>query len=624
MTPPPAQPASRTPDPDAPVRVDLRILATTDLHACLTPWDYYAHRLSFGRGLSRTASLIAAARSEVENSVLFDNGDFLAGSGLGDYMASREHGDLIHPMIAAMNHLRYDAVNLGNHEFSHGVPHLRKVLAQANFPVLSANFDFDDLPSVKRSVLVHKTVRDAAGGTHVVKIGVFGLLPVQTLRWEAKNLQGAARSNPMFETAMRKCRKLRDAGADIVIALAHTGVEQDLGLPHEENMAQAIAELPGIDAVIAGHSHQAFPKTAEEAAPLALVSAGFYGSHLGVIDLQLQRHPQQGGWQVLAHRSALRPISKRDPVKGTVMPLVADDPAILALSQPTHLDILADAERAIGQIPHRLHSYFAAVTSAPAMAMIAAAQKEALTAELAGTSYAGLPILSAVAPFKAGGRGGAENYTDLPAGNLCRHHIADLYVHPNTLVGFHLTGADLAQWLERSVSLYHQITPGAQDAELIHPDYPSFNLDSIFGVTYQIDLSQPPMFDASGALLNPKARRVVGLSYQGHPVQSDQAFVVASHSFRRDGIAGFAGTTQAHVIADHGVMLRHILRDHITEGRAIPVADAAHWRFCPMPDTTVLFSTSPTAREVVAEISAFRPVDLGQDRHGFLRFRLQL
>ena len=93
-------------------RFKLRIMATTDLHVHLTPWDYYSDRSSAVAGLARTATLIAKARTEVEASLLFDNGDFLQGSPMGDVVFQGQTADEIHPMIAAMTALGYDAVRL--------------------------------------------------------------------------------------------------------------------------------------------------------------------------------------------------------------------------------------------------------------------------------------------------------------------------------------------------------------------------------------------------------------------------------------------------------------------------------------------------------------------------------
>ena len=112
-------------------RASLRLLATTDVHVHLLAHDYYADRAAVF-GLAKTATLIAAARAEARNTVLLDNGDFLQGNPLGDYviteLSSEGASTSTHPAIRAMNRLRYDAACLGNHEFNYGLDLLERAL----------------------------------------------------------------------------------------------------------------------------------------------------------------------------------------------------------------------------------------------------------------------------------------------------------------------------------------------------------------------------------------------------------------------------------------------------------------------------------------------------------------
>ena len=101
----------------------LRIMETTDIHVHVFPYDYYADKPNDTMGLARTASIIDAIRAEAANSMLVDNGDFLQGNPMGDYIAyerGMKDGD-VHPIIKAMNTLGYDCSTLGNHEFNYGL-----------------------------------------------------------------------------------------------------------------------------------------------------------------------------------------------------------------------------------------------------------------------------------------------------------------------------------------------------------------------------------------------------------------------------------------------------------------------------------------------------------------------
>ena len=97
--------------------LELRLMETTDLHTNVVPYDYYQDAETDAFGLAKTATLIRAAREEVPNALLFDNGDLIQGSPLGDYKATidpLEEGET-HPVYQAMNLLGYDVANIGNH-----------------------------------------------------------------------------------------------------------------------------------------------------------------------------------------------------------------------------------------------------------------------------------------------------------------------------------------------------------------------------------------------------------------------------------------------------------------------------------------------------------------------------
>ncbi len=126
----------------------LRIMATTDLHMQILPWDYFGNCPAPGRGLARIAAMVARHRAAHPNTLLLDNGDFLHGNPLGDFAASTASGDRVHPGIAAMNALRYDAATLGNHDFNHGAAFLLRALAGARHPVTLANLGVSGDPGL--------------------------------------------------------------------------------------------------------------------------------------------------------------------------------------------------------------------------------------------------------------------------------------------------------------------------------------------------------------------------------------------------------------------------------------------------------------------------------------------
>ncbi len=160
--------------------LSLRLLATSDLHAHLFPFNYYTDRREDGVGLAALAGLIERARAECPNTLLVDNGDTLQGAPLGDAAVS----DLMpegatHPMIAAMNEIGYDAATVGNHDFDFGLDALLRALSAARYPVVLANavIPADRRPLLPPHVILERNLTDREGRAHRLRIGVTGVAP---------------------------------------------------------------------------------------------------------------------------------------------------------------------------------------------------------------------------------------------------------------------------------------------------------------------------------------------------------------------------------------------------------------------------------------------------------------
>ena len=620
----------------------LRIMETTDIHVAVYPYDYYADAADDKLGLSRTATIIDRIRAEAGNSMLVDNGDFLQGNPLGDFIAY-ERGmkdGAVHPVIKAMNTLGYDCGTLGNHEFNYGLDFLFDVMKGANFPYVCANLTKGRLAAdarqdelfIKPYVIVEKAIRDGAGAGHKVKVGFIGFVPPQIMVWDSKNLDGKANARDIVQAAKAWVPQMKEDGADIVIALSHSGIDASGEKEGLENASLYLAGVDGIDAVFTGHQHLVFPgpkdwdgmagvdpvKGTLQGKPA--VMGGFWGSHLGLIDLLIE---QDGGkWKVVDFTTEARGIYHREDRK--VVADVGDKQEVLDAVREEHEATLAYVRRPVGKTSAPLYSYFALVADDPSVQIVSQAQLWYVKDLMKNSEFRDLPVLSAAAPFKAGGRGGADYYTDVPVGDIAIKNVADLYLYPNTLRAVVITGEQVKNWLEMSAGIFNRVEPGAKDAALINPAFPSYNFDVIDGVTYEIDLAAAPKYDKDGNVINADSSRIRNLGFDGKPVDPAQKFLVATNNYRAGGGGNFPEIRDDKVVlvapdTNRDVLVRYI----VEQGTINPSADA-NWKFAAMPGTTVLFETGPRARKFLGDVKSVRIEDAGEGAEGFAKFRIAL
>ena len=607
-------------------QLKLRILETTDLHMNLLGYDYYQDKAVEDFGLERTATLIKAARAEVRNHLLFDNGDLLQGSPLGDYVARVKplQQSQMHPAFKVMNALRYDAANIGNHEFNFGLPFLQQALLGAAFPYVNANIVVDDgrgKPGEAKNVftpyvILERSFVDEAGATHKLKVGVIGLVPPQVMMWDRQHLLGKVVAKDMPETARLLIPRLKAEGADLVVVIAHTGFERGETVFFAENVVARLAEIADVTAVLFGHSHGEFPGRSFSSHPKVNLAAGtingvpatmpgFWGSHLGVIDLVLEKDGNR--WKRAEGRAELRPIYDRAARKS----VAAADPMVMELIRAEHEGALAYVRAEVARTTVPIHSYFAQVADDPSVQVVSNAQLAYAKKALAGTPHAGLPLLSAAAPFKTGGRGGSNYYTDIPAGPIAVRNVADLYIYPNTVKVVKLSGAQVREWLEFSAGAFNRIDPaGAPEQNLINSSFPSFNFDTLDGLRYRIDVTQPARYERSGKLVAPEARRIVDLRHDGRPVDDAAFFAVVTNNYRASGGGNFPTLDGSQIVLDAPDENREALLQYLQAARTLNPSADDNWRIQAVPGIKLRFTSGAGG---IAHLARYPQITLVKD-----------
>ncbi|EOW6646914.1 bifunctional 2',3'-cyclic-nucleotide 2'-phosphodiesterase/3'-nucleotidase [Cronobacter muytjensii] len=624
--------------------VDLRILETTDLHSNMMDFDYYKDAPTEKFGLVRTASLINAARQEAVNSVLVDNGDLIQGSPLGDYMAAKglKDGD-VHPVYKAMNTLDYAVGNLGNHEFNYGLDYLHKALAGANFPYVNANIiDARTQKPLFTPYLIKETqVKDKDGKPHTLKIGYIGFVPPQIMTWDKANLSGKVTVSDITETARKYVPQMRAEGADLVVVVAHSGLSAEPYKALAENSVYYLSQVPGVDAILFGHAHAVFPGkdfAAIKGADIAkgtlngvpAVMPGMWGDHLGIVDLVLNN--DDGKWKVAQSKAEARPIYDAQAKKS----LAAEDQNLVKVLKADHDATREFVGQPVGKSADPMYSYLALVQDDPTVQVVNNAQKAYVEHFIQGDpDLAQLPVLSAAAPFKVGGRkNDPASFVEVEKGQLTLRNAADLYLYPNTLVVVKATGAEVKEWLECSAGQFNQIDVNSTTPQplLNWEGFRTYNFDVIDGVNYQIDVTQPAKYDGECQTVNPKAERIKHLTFNGKPIDPKATFLVATNNYRAYG-GKFAGTGDSHIAfaspdENRAVLAAWIGAETKRAGEIHPAADN-NWRLAPINSRQKLdirFETSPSdkAAAFIKEKAQYPLKKVGNDDIGFAVYQLDL
>lgn len=626
-------------------RLDVALLETTDLHTHVLSYNYDRGVADPNLGFERVATLIHIARKEFPNSLLFDGGDTIQGTALADFQAfgAPLGCETELAMYKAMDLVGYDAGTIGNHEFNYGLPFLSQVtgtpfaaegVAQKtcrgpNFPLVLSNvFGVrDGQPLYRPYLVINKTFEaytpDGSRATVPLKIGVLGFAPTPILKWDKRNLDGKVTVAGAVEAAQRWLPALRAAGADIVVAVAHMGLNSSDEYSDElENAGWHLAGVDGIDALLLGHSHSVFPAPNDPNSRFAAmpevdnargsvrgvpaVMGGFYGRNLGVIKLALVR--RDGRWQVdhsLSH-SEVRSIDAT----------TAADPAIAVAVKAEHAATLAWLDKPLGRTDVRLSTVFADIGDTSALGVVNAAQREHVQRWIRQNrpDLVNVPVLSAAAAFKTG-FAGSDDYTDIAPGPLSLRSATDLYLYPNTLAAIAIDGATLKAWLERSAGRFNRIDPAtAEPQALVNRKFPGYNFDVIDGgVAYTIDITKP------------LGERIVVLNFNGKPVAPAQRFVVATNNYRATDTA-IAGLDKAELVLDGGEPNRNVVAAYLREHGTLKRGDLAprSWKFATTPITTPVTFTAPAAKADAAKTAGLDVVVLRDNGDGTATYAIRL
>jgi len=253
----------------------LCIMHTNDVHSHIEPFPINNSKYPGMGGVAKRATLINKIRSEVEHTLLLDAGDMFQGTPYFNYYGGEIEFKL-------MNAMKYDAATIGNHDFDNGIDGLARQVQNAQFKLLSANYNFDNTP-MKGLTKPYQIFNKGK-----FKIGVFGLGIELNGLVDPKMYGNTTYSDPI-KVAQSQANYLREIkDCNLIICLSHLGLKYEGPKVSDYVIAEQCSE---IDIIIGGHTHSFLKK------PVKIMSksgkytyinqVGWAGLNLGRVDVYL-------------------------------------------------------------------------------------------------------------------------------------------------------------------------------------------------------------------------------------------------------------------------------------------------------------------------------------------------
>ncbi len=495
-----------TPAPQKEAGLELVLLHTNDTHSHVAGIDKYGNaafdtKKSVG-GLGRIAHAVKRIKAEKDNVLFVDAGDQFQGTLFFSVNKS--------PMLAEINdHMPWDAMILGNHEFDDGCLALAKFLERNRVPVLAANLAPEKgCPLLKARYGSH-IVKDIRGE----KVGIIGIA----------NEQGSTLASACEHTKFvgvtkaleREVAALEAQGVKHIIAVTH------IGLPADRELARSV---DGVDIIVGGHTHSflgegdksegPYPVVEKSPGgqPVLVVTAKRAAQYLGELQVTFDRNGIPQSW----NGSALE-LKNDMPVDPDVTAVIDRYAATLAefrntvigsheLDIPDGLDLCREVECLSGMLT--------------ADAMLEQAR----------------PLGATIAFSNGGGIRAA-----LPKGQITRGDILTIHPFGNIFVLREYSGEQILDALEHGVK-----GEGAKGPHMLQPA----------GLSYEIDASRP-----EGSRVGKVTVR--GMDGKAVPLDLKTRYVTALTDYLANGGDGFTMLTEGRLVESAEPLVADVLDGYI-------------------------------------------------------------
>ncbi|MDF7666813.1 bifunctional UDP-sugar hydrolase/5'-nucleotidase [Orbaceae bacterium ESL0727] len=482
--------------------VDISILATSDVHGRMVPWNYGTDKPDNSGSYAQISSFVKQYRHNHHNVILADAGDIIQDNQIERFYAVDNH-----PAMLALNAMHYDLITLGNHEFNFGMPALDKVLSVFKGQPLVANLYYKDSgkPYLPATKIIEKDG---------VKIGFIGVTTPFIPEFEEKtgNVKQMNFTMPIPEVK-KQVKNLQQQGVDAIVLIAHMGLDNENNKPGT-GVADIANEVAGLDVILAGHNHQNISQQIVNGT--IITEPHRYGTMVSVVNLKFDK--EKGKTKLIDKKSETVPMNTYPA-----------DPAIEKIYAPYHKQLLAISNEVIGEtdkdlVPQFLDHGVKAVYT----------RETGLTALFNNVQryYSGADVTSILIDNKE---------AVLNKGKIARKDIANNYQYTagETSI-YEVTGKDLKDYMEWSAGYFGQVEPNDTEYKY-HPvrgksKYMTY--DMFGGVKYIIDLREP------------EGHRIKNLTLLDNtPITDDMKIKLGMNAYRYEMLVKSGGPLEGRRVA---------------------------------------------------------------------------
>lgn len=625
----------------------IRVISTTDIHEQLAN-QYYDIAGEHNTGsLAQAFTLIKQARAEIVTgtSVTVDCGDTIYGYS-GHYLADNYRTKL-NSMYKAFREIDYDCITMGNHDFDMGVDYLREQLEMSGLDDVTVCANVYDAitkkPIWQQNIIVEEEIKTSKGRKVNIKIGFVGVTrPALSNFYSHKEI--LTTTDILSETRIQ-AKALKEQGADIIVAVAHSGIGTDSPDELSTDTCYAISKLKNIDVVMGGHIHVNFPSSNGDVQKYyelpnvdqetglmngkSVIIVADRGAGIGVADLQI-RITKNGKVKIDDRTSEIRYTARTTPYDEAVMQYQPEFDSILKETYKEEIAPLADEET--------LNNFFAAVQDNAAMQIVNEAKiqfgMEYINANAAASGYQNYPVIAVSAFMNAGGESGSDYLN--ASGKITMGDVLRMEAYGGNYASIYtITGAQLREWLEWAASGYQQT--GTIDAtyadEYIRDNQSVFlpllqsgwstnwkHLYTFDGVEYDIDVSQPARYDYYGNKIS-NGKRIVKLTCNGVDVADTQNFLLVSDLMTQNPIVGGIWTTDCKIERTDTrsyMLVIDYLKNLTSFGALLAKADN-NWRLLASSESSYIIKSGIGSLDLAKKQSWYRDTLLTTDQYAYYR-----